>query len=259
MSPETILTLFLCFWLGVLGAVLGSFLNCWAFRLAHGEKLSRGRSHCDKCGHVLGPGELVPVFSWLFQKGRCRWCGEKIPASCLAAELAGAGSFVLLGAFFGPVPALGQWLILAAVLLFVSLTDLQERIIPDTALLVLLFNRVLWFFLLREPWRETLVQTGLSLLIPAALLALTLLCERLSGRELLGGGDLKLLFVLALYLNWAQLLLGLLTGCVLGLIFARLRGIGRGEPFPFGPALAAGAVLAATVLRPVIDWYFQLF
>ncbi len=259
MSPETVLTLFLCFWLGILGAVLGSFLNCWAYRLAHGEKLSRGRSHCDKCGHVLGAGELVPVFSWLFQKGRCRWCGGKIPASCLVAELAGAGAFVLLGVWFGPVPALGQWVILAAVLLFVSLTDLTQRIIPDGALLVLLLNRVLWFFLLGEPRKETLLQAAFSLLVPAALLLLTLVCERITGRELVGGGDLKLLFVLALYLSWAQLLLGLLIGCVLGLIIARLRGIGRGEPLSFGPFLAVGAILAVTVCRPLIDWYFQLF
>ena len=68
-----------------LGAVAGSFLNCAALRIVRGEPFVKGRSHCPHCGHVLGPLELVPVISWLVQRGRCRACGAKISPRYLIA------------------------------------------------------------------------------------------------------------------------------------------------------------------------------
>ena len=98
-----------------------------------------------------------------------------------------------------------------------------------------------------------------SCAVPAALLALVLLAEKLMGREVMGGGDIKLLFVLALYLSWAQMLLALLAGCLAGLAFAALAGQKRGTAVPFGPFLAAGAAVAVYFGDPVIQWYFGLF
>lgn len=248
---------YLSIWLGILGAVLGSFLDCAVSRWAVGEPPFRGRSHCVSCGRLLSASDLIPVFSWLFRRGRCRYCGRPIPAHCLAAELAGAGVFVLLGRTVPPV-RLGQWLVWAALLLALSLTDCFRRLIPDKLLLALAANRLVWFFVLREGL-GTLFNVFLSLLIPAALLALILLGERLTGRELMGGGDLKLLFVQALYLTWAQQLLALLTGCVLGLIWAALSGQKRGAAVAFGPFLALGAVLTVALGDGLIHWYLGLF
>jgi len=86
-----------------------------------------------------------------------------------------------------------------------------------------------------------------------------LAAEKLAEREVMGGGDIKLLFVLALYLNWAALLLALLAGCVLGLLWAILARKKRGTALPFGPFLAAGALLSAYFGEPVLNWYFSLF
>ena len=94
---EQLLTAYLCFWLAVLGAVLGSFLDCAASRWAAGDPHPfRGRSRCGSCGHTLGARDLVPVFSFLLRRGRCRWCEEAIPARCLVSELAGAAAFLCL-------------------------------------------------------------------------------------------------------------------------------------------------------------------
>ena len=95
--------------------------------------------------------------------------------------------------------------------------------------------------------------------MPAALLALVLAGEWLTGRELMGGGDIKLLFTLALYLTWAQLLLTLLAGCLLGLVWAALSGRPQAAAVPFGPFLAAGAVLTVCWGGPLLQWYFSLF
>lgn len=256
---EQLLTAYLCFWLAVLGAVLGSFLDCAASRWAAGDPHPfAGRSRCASCGHTLGARDLVPVFSFLLRRGRCRWCGEKIPAECLWAELAGAAAFAGLGARFGLCPELGQWLFLAAVLLALSLTDAAARIIPDKLLALLAANRAVWFFVLGHGAREALDAVK-ACAVPAALLALVLALEKLLGREAMGGGDIKLLFVLALYLGWAELFLALLAGCVLGLLWAALTGGKKGAAMPFGPFLAAGAVLTVCCGGPVLEWYFGLF
>lgn len=258
MDEQQIWTAFLCFWLAVFGAVLGSFLDCAVSRWASGKPWVKGRSQCDACSHELGLGDLIPVFSYLLRRGRCAYCGERIPAQCLAAELAGALGMACLALRYGLTLELGQWAVLAALLLAVSLADWNKRVIPDALLALMALNRALWFF----PLGHGLPQARTALLacaVPAALLALVLLTERLSGLEVMGGGDLKLLFALALYLSWAQLLLSLLAGCLLGLLCAALSGKKSGTAVPFGPFLAAGVILTLTFGAPALEWYFGLF
>lgn len=251
-------TIYLCLWLAVFGAVLGSFLHCAVSRWAAGRPPFRGRSRCDACGHPLGAGDLVPVFSFLLRYGRCRYCGTQIPAGCLAAELAGALALGCAGMRFGLTPELGQWLAAAVLLLALSLADGFRRVLPDRLLVLLAANRAVWFFVLGQGARE-LLAAARACAVPAALLALVLLSERRSGRELMGGGDIKLLFVLALYLSWAELLLALLAACLLGLLWAALAGKRRGAAMPFGPFLAAGTMAAVCFGEPVLHWYFGLF
>lgn len=259
MNETQILTAFLCFWLAVLGAVLGSFFLCAVSRWAAGTKdMFSGRSRCDSCGHTLGAPDLIPVLSFLLRRGRCKYCGEKIPRDCLWAELAGALALGLVGWRFGPALETGQWAVWGALLLALSLADCARRIIPDKLLLALAANRVVWFFVLGHGASQAL-DTLLACAVPAALLALVLLWEKLAGREVMGGGDLKLLFALALYLTWPQLLLTLLSGCLLGLLWAAAAGHKRADVLPFGPFLASGALLTACFGAPLLDWYFGLF
>lgn len=254
---ERIWTIYLSVWLTVFGAVLGSFLACAVSRWAAGERMFAGRSRCASCGHILSFLDLFPVFSWLFLRGKCHYCGAGIPADCLVAELAGAASFLLL-AWNVPPSRLPCWLIFAAVLLAVSLTDRAKRIIPNGLLLALLANRIVWFFAWKED-ASVVFEALKALMVPAVLLALVLLGERLTRRELMGGGDIKLLLALACYLSWAQLLLALLAGCIFGLISALLSGQKGGTAIPFGPFLAMGALAAVTLGGPLIRWYFGLF
>ena len=74
------LVVYCCALAAVIGAVLGSFLNCTAWRIAHEESFVKGRSRCPACGHPLGALDLVPIFSWLFLRGKCRYCGKRISA-----------------------------------------------------------------------------------------------------------------------------------------------------------------------------------
>lgn len=260
MSPSTLLTLYTALWAGVLGAVLGSFLDCAAARYAAGAGwLPRGRSRCDACGHVLAVTDLIPVVSFLARRGRCRWCGAKIPADCLWAEIAGAAAFAALAARFGPAPELVMWLLLAAALLAVSLTDAKVHEIPDGALLFAAAARAVFLLLLRQPLLPALREMALGALpVPAALLALSLVMDRALGRESLGGGDIKLLFVIGLYMTWAEMLLILLAGCLLALLWALRPGRDRAAPLAFGPFIAAAWLLTVLFGGGLIGWYMAL-
>ncbi len=261
MGEDWFLTGYILFWLTVLGAVLGSFLDCAAWRIAHKESILRGRSHCGSCGHSLSVGDLIPIFSYIFHRGRCRYCGEKIPAECLIAELCGSLLFLGLGWHYGLQIELIMWLILGCICLLLALIDWNTRIIPDKLLLLAIINRLVFLPILHQPLGKTLISMAIgacSVSIP--LLLVVLLADKVLGRETMGGGDIKLLFVLGLYMDWMQMILLLLAACVLGLFLGLLtravsRNKGGDRSLPFGPAIIGAWFLVLMFGNPLIMWY----
>lgn len=257
VDPDTILTIYLCVWLALAGATMGSFLDCAAWRWAREERMFRGRSRCAACGHTLAARDLVPILSYVAARGKCRHCGEQIPMECLWAELAGSAVFVCFGLRFGTSLELCQWLVLGALLLAVSLADAAKRLIPGSLLLAMAANRVVWALVLQEPLPEAGKAALISLCaVPLPLLALTLLMEHVRGREMMGGGDIKLLGAMALYLEWPQMILLLLLGCLSGILGAAVSG--KKGAFAFGPYLAAAGVAVACFGSPLVEWYLGL-
>lgn len=260
--PDDFMTWYAAFWLAVLGAVLGSFFDCAAWRHAHGGSVWRGRSHCGACGHVLGARDLIPVFSYLAGRGRCRYCKAKIPADALWAELAGMVSFALLTIKTGLVPELAMWLIFAALLLLLSLIDLQERLLPDRILIAAAVNRLVFFFASGGAVSGILPMLAGALSVSLPMLLLALFMDRILGRDSMGGGDIKLLFVLGMYLDWMRMLLLLFAACILGIGAALAAGkksaAAREAGIPFGPCLAAAALFVYVWGEPLIRWYMGL-
>ena len=261
MDEELIVRVYVLFWLAVLGSVAGSFADCMVSRYLRGENVFLGRSRCQDCGRVLGVKDLVPVFSYLAGRGRCRYCGGKIPKECLVAELAGAMIYVGMGIRFGISEELIMWILAGSLLLLLSLVDVAKRIIPDAILFWLAAIRILFVFILREPFLDTAVSMAAgACLVPGALLILVLLADHLTQKESMGGGDIKLLFVLGLYLDWMQMLLLLLTASLLG-ILAALPDVLRKEKkaIAFGPFLSAGCFFVVWFGDPLLSWYRALF
>lgn len=258
-------------WFGILafvfGTVFGSFINCLAWRLVHGESILHGRSHCAECGHVLGPADLVPVFSWLFLRGRCRYCGEKISPRYMAAELVEGTGFLLCYLRWGLSADTLRWMAMLVVLLGLSLVDLEICEIPNRFLLAAL---IIWA--LTVPF----VQAGTAVSAPAdapvlssvihsllgaaavggGMLVISLLFDRVTGKESLGGGDVKLFFVAGLFLGAAEGLLCIILSCLIGLLFA---GLFRKQKIPFGPAISIAMFLCALFGSRIVEWYLSLF
>ena len=244
----------------ILGVVLGSFLNCTAWRIAHEESFWKGRSRCPACGHTLGVPDLIPVLSWLFLRGRCRHCGEKISVRYPLTELFFAAVTVLcLLRFDLTVLGLRNWIFLCC-LFCLSLVDLEVYIIPDGCLLI---SAAVWLAalpFLGMTWREILIHVITAVGFGGAILLISLAMDALLHRESMGGGDIKLFAVMGLYLGPAASLFALLLSCVLGLVFQGLRkALGSGkELIPFGPAIAAATAVMLLCGDRAVAWYLGL-
>lgn len=240
------------------GAVMGSFLNCAAWRIVHGESFLKGRSHCVACGHPLGPAELIPVLSWLIQRGRCKWCGQKVSARYPLSELAFALVTVLCLLRFGlTVLCLRNYVFLCCLFLL-TLTDLEDMTIPDGCHIVAVLAWVAALPFDFPGWDSVLRSLLAALVFGGGLLAVSLVMDRVMGRDTMGGGDIKLFAVVGLYLGFVGTLFALLLACLIGLAFALVARRG-GRAFPFGPSIALAAAVVLLYGAPIIDWYLGLF
>ena len=150
------ITVYSCFIAALLGACMGSFLNCAAWRIVHGESVLRGRSHCDVCGHVLAPRDLVPVFSYVFSRGRCRYCGAKLSPRHAVGEAVAALVFVsLLLRYDISLRTLEAWAV-ACLLLACAFADLEGYIIPDRFIAVGVVLFIVTLFFVPDPGKRAL-------------------------------------------------------------------------------------------------------
>jgi leader peptidase (prepilin peptidase)/N-methyltransferase len=243
------------------GLLVGSFLNVVIVRLPRGRSLVAPRSACPACGAAIAWHDNIPVLSFVLLRGRCRACDAPISWRYPAVELATAALFALAYARFGPGLDLAVALPLVSALIVITGIDLSHQIIPDVITLpgiaaglavALATGRVSW------------IDSGLGILVGGgvfwAILRASLL---LTGREGMGGGDVKLGAMLGAFLGWKVVLLSIFLAVVLGGALAvallSLRVAGRKDPIPFGPFLAAGGVTGLLWGEHVITWYLSAF
>ena len=183
LYADPFLTVYCCLLAALLGACMGSFLNCAAWRIVHGESVLRGRSHCDACGHVLAVRDLIPVVSYLAAHGRCRYCGAKLSRRHVLAEAVSALVFVTLLLHYDiSLQALEGWCV-AGILLVCSFADLEGYIIPDRFIAVGVVLFIITLFFAPQPLRRALDGAIGGLAVAGCVLLLVLGMEKLLGRE----------------------------------------------------------------------------
>lgn len=236
----------------VFGLILGSFLNVCIYRIPLEKSVVTTPSHCFHCSTRLKPWDLVPVFSYLLLRGRCRYCQAKLSWQYPLVELTTGLLFMLAVYHWGLT-----WMTLAmavffAMLVVTTVIDLRHQIIPDGVLLVG------WLLGLPLIYLQSLEQLkwGVIGFLAAGLVMLLIALLSKGG---MGGGDIKLAAVMGLFLGLKLVALALMAaffiGGVIG-IFLLAAGIkGRKDPVPFGPFLAVGSLLAALAGEKIILWY----
>ena len=241
----------------ILGLCMGSALNCLAWRIANKKSWTKGKSICPACRHELHTRDLIPLLSYIFSKGKCRYCGEKISPRYPLTELGLAVIFVAVFLRYGFTLYTLDIMVLASCLFTLSHIDLDTMTIPDRFLIIPAVCQLVYAYYyggFASVWYA--LWHGLTL--GGAVLLISLFMDKVLKKESMGGGDIKLLFVLGLFLDLPECLLLLVFSCVLGLVMALL--LRRSEKaFPFGPALSAGMLLTLMVGAPIVNWYLGLF
>lgn len=255
----------LVIYLGFVGLAIGSAINAFVWRLYVGRKWSRGRSICPECKHVLAPKDLVPVVSWLWLRGRCRYCRAPIKDSPIV-EAVTAALFALSAAVLAPVSVggyviLGLWLALLILLVVLAVYDTRWLILPDKVMLPAIglaaviagatAIRAHSLMSLRGPLLAAVLVGGLFYVIVA-----------LSRGRAMGGGDIKFVFMMGLVLGARGTLLGLLiavdAAALVAIILILLKRRGRRDQIAFGPFLAAATVVVYLYGHSIISWYLNL-
>jgi leader peptidase (prepilin peptidase)/N-methyltransferase len=242
----------------VLGSIAGSFVTVVAHRVPREEGFVSGRSRCPHCGETVAAYDNVPIVSWLALRGRCRHCGEPIsrryPLTEAGTGLLWAGTCLALGTDDAGELVLG--LVLCTVLVAITLTDLELKIIPNAIVgagalaglaIVLAFDL------------GDLGQRGLAVLIAGGALLLVALAYPRG----MGMGDVKLVAMMAIYLGRSiapALLIGFASGALVGVaMIARNGAEARKRAVPFGPFLALGGVIGLWFGDDLVDWYLDTF
>lgn len=227
----------------IFGTILGSFYNVVGYRLPRGKSIAFPPSHCTKCGHRLTALELIPILSFLFQKGKCKNCGDKISWFYTIFEFLTGLMFMLSYLVFGLSIETLIAITFISMLLIIIISDYQTMIIPDE---LLIFTGILLMI-------EILVKSGLNGLLNALLNAVIMFVimflikkigDFLFKKESMGGGDIKLMFIYGLVLGWPTSCMSIGLAAFIGLpISLILLKKNNSHEIPFGPFLAVSAII----------------
>jgi leader peptidase (prepilin peptidase)/N-methyltransferase len=244
----------------VFGLITGSFLNVCICRMPNGESIVSPPSHCPHCSYQIRWYDNIPLFSYLILRGKCRGCGTHISLQYPLVELINGILTLLLFLRFGPTFVFAVLFLFCSSLVVITFIDIEHQIIPDEiSLSGIVLGFVLSFFLKGHGWLNALL--GI-LLGGGSLLLVAYTYQRLTGKDGMGGGDVKLLAMMGAFLGWKAIpfiiFASSLIGSVVGISIMMLQKKDSKLAIPFGPYLAFGAVLYIFYGKPLISWYLNL-
>lgn len=236
----------------IVGTFMGSFVGVLTYRIPRDEQWVKGHSVCPACGHQLGVLDLVPIWSYVFLRGRCRYCHARIGVRYLWTEIVAGLLFVGLAWRLGWSVGALKFAIMTVLALAVGIIDFETGLVPDSVVLPGAVIGVLFGAL--SGWQGVLGSLG-GAAIGAGLFALIILLSR-GG---MGWGDATLGLMLGAFLGWRLaivfLLLAFVIGALVGIVLMLFLKKKGKDAMPFGPAMAVGAYVAAVAGNDLISWY----
>lgn len=260
------------FFIIAIGLIVGSFLNCLIYRLSFNQNLAKslkGRSFCPDCGHKLSWQDLIPVISFIFLKGKCRYCRRNISLQYPLVEIATAAIFLQIFNFqFSTFNRLNFFSLVYLIVSFsflivIFVYDLKHYIIPNKVIypaiaLALIYN--LFFYGI---FNQNFSRFYISLLAGLGAALPFFLIVAVSRGKWMGGADIKLAFFMGLFLGWPNILpalfLAFVIGALFGLSLIALKQKTLKSEIPFAPFLISGTFIAFFWGGQIINWYASLF
>jgi leader peptidase (prepilin peptidase) / N-methyltransferase len=252
--------------LAIMGAAFGSFVNVVVDRLPEGRSLLTPPSHCDACHRRLSALDLVPIFSYLFLRGRCRYCGASIPVQVLLVELGCAVWTAFLFWHIGLSWDLAIIIMYSYLYIAIALIDLRHQLILNKMVfpMLLVALAISPFFIKNELPHPNIVSWGaVNALIGAAVGFVILLLPALISRGGMGFGDVKMAALIGLTTGFPEVLVAILGGIILGGLVAIVLLVfkikKRKEVIPFGPFLSLASIITLVWGNQIFDAWMGLF
>ena len=248
------LTVFLYIIVFLYGITIGSFLNVLIYRLPKKENIVTTRSHCMSCGNQLKWYDLVPLFSYLVLRGKCRKCKAKISVQYPLIEGLNGVLYILVFSVYGISVETLLYCLLSSALLALSVIDLRTYEIPvgfQYFILVLGIARV------ATDYKNWLLYVIGFFAVSVFLYLIVLISKGAA----MGGGDVKLMAVCGLLIGWKMILLSLAVGCILGSIIhlLRMKFSGQEHMLAMGPYLSLGIMISVLWGNQFLTWYLSGF
>ena len=236
----------------IFGIVIGSFLNVCIYRIPKKENIVSVRSHCMECGYQLKWNDLVPLFSYLFLKGRCRNCNKKLSVQYPLVEATNGILYVTIVLIKG-----WEWqtlllCLLTSALLVLSIIDFKTYEIPLGINIYILALGLVATGLDHSNW----IEHAIGFFAVSVFLYLLIFISK--GRAI-GGGDMKLMATTGLFLGWKLIILAFLLGCIIGAIIhvTRMKISKVNQVLAMGPYLAIGILITSLWGEQMIHWYLR--
>lgn len=249
------------------GLITGSFLNVCIYRIPRGLSIIIPSSRCPSCNTPIKPWDNIPIVSYIFLGGKCRFCKAKISLRYPLVELLNAIMYALILWRFNFGWHTFVYFVFSSSLIVITFIDLDFQIIPDRITLSgIPIGFLVGSFLLPDPFarssllgmKESLIGmvTGFGLFYLVALIG-----SAIFKKEAMGGGDVKMMAMVGALMGWKAVLLttflGSLTGSIIGILLMVLKGKDRKAKIPFGPFLALGTIITLFYGQEILSWYIR--
>ena len=245
----------------LLGVIIGSFLNVCIYRIPKGESIIFPSSHCTSCGTPLKWYDLIPIISFIIQRGKCRYCGEKISLQYPIVEFLNGILYLILYYNFGFNLDFIFYGIIFSILIVIFFIDLYYQIIPNGLNILILISSITYKLLqfILYNIQLDLINSLLGLIVSSGLFLLIIIISK-GG---IGGGDMKLIGVLGFILGVKKIILTIFLSFVLGAIISILLLLfkikGMKDPIPFGPFICIAFIITIFWGDNLLLWYSSMF
>lgn len=248
------------------GIIIGSFLNVCIYRIPEELSIVTGRSHCMDCNTPIKWYDLIPVFSYVFLRGRCRKCRSRISIQYPIVEALNGLLYVLVFYLYGfhslkDILISCAYCMVISALIVLSVIDFRTKNIPY-GINIFIFVIGFCIVLIKYFWfgrnTDIILEHVIGMFAVSSFLLLIFYASHGRG---IGGGDIKLMGAAGLALGWQNILLAFFIGCVLASIIhpIRMRINHLNRVLAFGPYLSVGIAVAMFYGKQIINWYLDLF
>ncbi len=249
----------------IFGLITGSFLNVCIYRIPRNFSIIWPASRCPSCNVPIKFYDNIPILSYIFLGGKCRYCNKNISLRYPFVEFLNGFLYVIIINRFGFEWHRIFYFIFCSALIVITFIDLDFQIIPDRITLPgILIGFITGSFLLPDPfmkssalgWKSSIIGsvTGFVLYTLIAFAG-----SKIFKKEAMGGGDIKMMAMVGAVIGWKGIILttflGSLTGSIAGIISMIIRGREKGSLIPFGPFLAFGSIISLFYGQEILLWY----